>query len=298
MVAECLEALALSPGDTVVDGTVGQGGHLRALLRAVQPGGRAIGCDLDSEALTRVEAWLGEEMSAVTLVQGSFADLAPVVRQQVPGGVQGILLDLGVSRDQLISPRFSFQAGGPLDSRLDPAGAETAADLLARADEAELTRILRDYGDERFAPRIARGIVAARAQAPLTTTEQLVEVIRRAYPAGARHGRIHIATRTFQALRIAVNRLYEALDTALAELPALLAPGGRLAILTYHSGEDGRVKRAFRALSRAADDGTPAGFSLLTRRPLAPSPDECAANPGARSARLRVLLANPARSAA
>ncbi|MBI5832104.1 MAG: 16S rRNA (cytosine(1402)-N(4))-methyltransferase RsmH [Armatimonadetes bacterium] len=290
MVAECIDGLGLAPGRVVIDGTLGQGGHARAFRDAVLPGGQLIGLDLDPDAIMAVKTWLGDDQDGVTLVHESFENLSAVVKRHAPGGVDAIFLDLGVSRDQLISGRFSFQGDGPLDFRLDPTRGETAADLLARLSETELADLLFEYGDERFARRIARGIVETRRDNPLRTAEQLVEVIRRAYPAGARHGRIHIATRTFQALRIAANGMMTALETALQDAPRLLKPGGRLAILTYHSGEDGRVKRAFRDLFRAEHPDS-AGFELVTRKPIGPSEAECLENPGARSARLRVLAA-------
>ena len=290
MVAECCAALGLAPGRVVVDGTLGQGGHARVFREAVRPGGRVIGLDLDPDAIAAVKTWLGDDPEDVTLVHESFENLSAVVGRHAPGGVDAIFLDLGVSRDQLISGRFSFQGDGPLDFRLDPTQGETAADLLARLSETELADLLFEYGDERFARRIARGVVEARRQEPLRTAGPLVEIIRRAYPANARHGRIHIATRTFQALRIAANGMMTALETALRDAPRLLKPNGRLAILTYHSGEDGRVKRAFRDLARTEKGEAPT-FELITRRPMGPSEAECLENPGARSARLRVLAA-------
>lgn len=281
MVAEVLAALALGPGLTVVDGTAGGGGHLAAIRDALGPGSQLIGLDLDPAALAACRARLGDD---VLLLQRDFGDLAAVAAEHAPEGIDRIFCDLGVSRDQLVSERFSFRGGGRLDFRLDPAGPTTAADLLAELDEAELERMLRELGDEPFARRIAAGIVAARREAPVETADQLVELVRRAYPAKARHGRAHLATRTFQALRLAVNDLYGSLERLLADGPGLLRPGGRLVLLCYQSGEDRRVKQAFRELSSQA------GYTLGSRKAVQPGAEECRDNRSARSARLRWLI--------
>jgi 16S rRNA (cytosine1402-N4)-methyltransferase len=290
MVAEVLAHLALAPGATVVDGTCGQGGHLLAMRAVIGPTGRALAVDLDPAAVAALAAHLGpaqlgDGAGQVRLVPASFAALPRLVREFAPDGVDAILLDLGVSRDQLTSERFSFHGTGPLDGRIDPSRGEPASALLARLSEPELTRLLAEGGDEPFAARIARGIVEARRQGPLERADQLVAVVVRAYPPGARHRRTHVATRTFQALRLAVNGLTAALEDILAHGPGLLKPGGRFGVLTFHSGEDRRVKRGFAAHARSGD------YELVTRKPLVPSVEECRANPSARSAKLRVLAA-------
>lgn len=200
--------------------------------------------------------------------------------------VDGVLLDLGVSSPQLDDPKrgFSFQSDGPLDMRMDQSSGETAADLVNRLPEAELADLIYQYGEERFSRRIARAVVRARATRLLETTQQLVEVIRSAVPAAYRHGRLHYATRTFQALRIAVNREIESLEPALRNIVDVLRPGGRLAVISFHSLEDRIVKRTFRSLSQGAS----ARLTVLTKKPQLPQDEECRSNPRARSAKLRV----------
>jgi 16S rRNA (cytosine1402-N4)-methyltransferase len=274
---------------TVVDATLGMAGHSLAFLEAVGPSGRVIGLDRDPAALAAVEAMLGPDR--IELVHAGFADLAAVLAQRAPHGVDALFLDLGVSRDQLVSERFSFQGRGELDFRLDPGQGESAADVLARLGEEELADLLFTLGDERFSRRIARGIVEARAAAPVRSADQLVEIVRRAYPANARHGRMHVATRTFQALRLFVNHLLDDLERVLAEAPECLKPGGRWGVLTYHSGEAARTKFAFRDLVRGG------GWERVTARAQKPSEAECRSNPGARSAQWRVIAKRDAAAA-
>ncbi len=295
----------------LIDGTVGAGGHARALLEASHPEATLLGIDRDAQALEVAEERLAGLGDRVRLVHGAFdevlADLEEVL--DAPPPVRGILLDLGVSSLQLDRPErgFSLRADGPLDLRMDPSGGEPAHALLERLDERALARLLGELGEERHARRIARALVRAR---PVRTTGQLAEVVAGAVPAPARHGPRHPATRTFQALRIAVNgeleRVRAVLPPALARLAVPGSPqarGGRLAVLAYHSLEDRPVKQA---LAEAADAcvcppdlpvcgcGRVPTVRLLTRGAERPDADEVARNPRARSARLRAAERLPA----
>ncbi|MEK7702261.1 MAG: 16S rRNA (cytosine(1402)-N(4))-methyltransferase RsmH, partial [candidate division NC10 bacterium] len=264
-----------------IDGTVGLGGHAEALLSASDASVRLLGLDVDPEALARAGVRLRPFGGRVRLARASFRDLGAAAEANGVAAARSILLDLGMSSYQLeTSGRgFSFQADEPLDMRLDPSTGETAEALVNRLPEAELARIIAEYGEDPHARRIARAIVRRR---PLATTGDLVAAVRSGVPRAAWPRRIHVATRTFQALRMAVNDEPGALRQALAEAPALLPVGGRLGVISFHSGEDRIVKRTFRALA-------PAGFAELEPSPLGPGDDEVRANPRARSARLRVL---------
>jgi 16S rRNA (cytosine1402-N4)-methyltransferase len=257
------------------------GGHAERILAGSGEDVRLLGLDADPEALRQAGARLARFGDRARLVHASFADLGAVAARQGVGEAQGVLLDLGVSSWQLeVSGRgFSFQADEPLDMRLDPTRGETAAALLNRLAEADLSRLLHAYGEERHARRIARAIVRRR---PLATTGDLVAAVRAAVPRPAWPRRLHVATRTFQAVRMAVNDEPGALRRALDAAPGLLAPGGRLGVIAFHSGEDRIVKQTFRSLERA-------GFAVLEPSPLSPGDDEVRANPRARSAKLRVL---------
>jgi 16S rRNA (cytosine1402-N4)-methyltransferase len=219
-------------------------------------------------------------------MKGLFVDLPLHLHEAGLSGTDAVLLDLGVSSPQLDDPRrgFSFQSDGPLDMRMDQSSGETAADLVNRLSEQELADVIYLYGEERYSRRIARGIVQARAAHPLRTTQDLVRLIRAAVPAAYRHGRLHCATRTFQALRIAVNRELETLEPALRNAAQVLRPGGRLAVISFHSLEDRIVKQTFRSLSYGPD----ASLQVLTKKPQMAEEAECRANPRARSAKLRV----------
>ena len=271
-------------GGWVVDGTIGMGGHAERLLDAGGSGTRLLGIDRDPEALARARERLGRFGDRVTLRHGSFRDLESHAREAGVDRAVAILLDLGLSSYQLEGSGrgFSFQKDEPLDMRFDPTRGPTAADLLAGATEAELTRILFEYGDERHARRIARRIVDQRHRSALTTTAELVEAVKGGVPRAAWSHRTHVATRTFQALRMAVNHEPEALREALGAAPELLENGGRLGVISFHSGEDRAVKHAFRALRTR-------GFVPLDPSPITPSDDETRDNPRARSAKLRVL---------
>jgi 16S rRNA (cytosine1402-N4)-methyltransferase len=268
-------------GGWVIDGTVGMGGHAEAMLDTSGPDVRLLGLDADPEALRMAAGRLARFGARARLAHASFADLGAVAAEQGIAEARAVLLDLGISSWQLeTSGRgFSFQADEPLDMRLDPTRGEPAAALLNRLPEADLARILHEYGEERHARRIARSIVYRR---PLATTGDLVAAVRAAVPREAWSRRIHVATRTFQAVRMAVNDEPGALRSALEHAPRLLARGGRLGVIAFHSGEDRIVKHTFRSLEAA-------GFAELEPSPLPPGDDEVRANPRARSAKLRVL---------
>jgi 16S rRNA (cytosine1402-N4)-methyltransferase len=272
MLNACLEALRPGPGRWIVDATFGAGGHARALLEA---GARVFAIDRDPGAAARAAA-LGT--GRLVFAQGDFRDLERLLAEHDVPAPDGVLMDLGVSSMQLDEGErgFSFRKPGPLDMRMSATG-RSAADLVAELDEAELAALLYRYGEERHSRRLARAIVAARQEAPITTTERLAEVVTAAYPPGPR--RDHPARRTFQALRIVVNDELGALEEGLEAAARVLAPGGRLAVLAYHSLEDRIVKHFLRASSR---------LTPLEKRPRTASDDEIRANPRARAAKLRV----------
>jgi 16S rRNA (cytosine1402-N4)-methyltransferase len=257
------------------------GGHAAAILEESGAEVRLLGLDVDPVALDRAGDRLVPYGDRVRLRRATFRDLPAAAAAEGVAEAQAVLLDLGVSSYQLgeSGRGFSFQADEPLDMRLDPSARTTAAELLDALPEAELARIIFEYGDERHARRIARAIVRRR---PLATTGDLVAAVRGAVPRHQWSHRLHVATRTFQALRMAVNDEPGALRQALADAPALLAGGGRLGCIAFHSGEDRIVKQAFRTLARQ-------GFAELEPSPLVPGDDEVRANPRARSAKLRVL---------
>jgi 16S rRNA (cytosine1402-N4)-methyltransferase len=268
-------------GGWVIDGTVGMGGHAEALLERSGPEVRLLGIDADPEALQLAGARLARFGDRARLVHASFANLGDVAAAHGLAEARAVLVDLGISSWQLeASGRgFSFSRDEPLDMRLDPTAGETAAALLNRLPEVELARLLHEYGEERFARRIARSILTRR---PLATTGDLVAAVRAAVPRAAWPRRLHVATRTFQAVRMAVNDEPGALRRVLEDGPQLLARGGRLGVIAFHSGEDRMVKQTFRRLEAA-------GFAALEPSPLEPGDDEVRANPRARSAKLRVL---------
>ena len=271
-------------GGWVVDGTVGMGGHAERLLESAGPRARLLGLDHDPEALARARQRLSRFGDRVVLTQGSFRHLATHAGAAGVTEADAVLLDLGLSSYQLDESArgFSFQGDEPLDMRFDPAQGPTAAELLNCLPQEELARILFEYGDETHARRIARRIVEQRTRAPFATTADLVAVVKRSVPRAAWSRRTHVATRTFQALRMAVNDEPGALREALPQAAALLALGGRLGVISFHSGEDRIVKRMFRSLE-------PTRFGELEPSPIEPDPDEVRHNPRARSAKLRVL---------
>ncbi len=300
LVDEVLTMLAPAAGSLQVDATLGGGGHAGRILEASMPDGRLLGLDADPAAIERVRARLGARFGdRLVLRQANFRELASVAPAAGFGAVDGLLFDLGLSSFQLADRErgFGIRTGGPLDMRFDPNHGMPASELLATLDSAELTALFRRYGEEPQAPRIARAIVAARATTPITTAEELAEIIVRVAP-GSIPGRrrIHPATRVFQALRIAVNAELDALAEALTASVDLLRPGGRLVVLSYHSLEDRIVKRFLQAERRGCVCppslpvcvcGRSPRLRLVTRPSLTPSTAEIAANPRARSARLR-----------
>jgi 16S rRNA (cytosine1402-N4)-methyltransferase len=265
----------------VIDGTVGMGGHAEAILSLSAPSVRLLGLDVDREALARAGTRLAPFGDRVRLGHSSFRDLREAAVAEGIDSARSILLDLGVSSWQLEESGrgFSFQGDEPLDMRLDPSVGEPASVLLNRLPETELARLIFEYGEEPHARRIARVIVRRR---PLQRTGDLVAAVRAAVPRAAWPRRLHVATKTFQAIRMAVNDEPGALRQALAQAPQLLAAGGRLGVIAFHSGEDRIVKQTFRALE-------PAGFAELEPSPRQPADDEVRDNPRARSAKLRVL---------
>jgi 16S rRNA (cytosine1402-N4)-methyltransferase len=280
LLAEALELLAVKPGGLYVDGTVGLGGHAAAVLRACAPDGRLLGLDRDGETLALARERLAEFGSRARLEQGDFREIPGRLGEERP---DGILLDLGISSAQLDDPErgFSFQKDGPLDMRMDRSRGETAADVVNRTRERDLADLLYAYGEEPASRRIARAIAFARERRPIGTTGELAEVVRRAAPRSRRPG-LHPATRTFQALRIRVNRETEGLREAIEGAAACLAPAGRMVVIAFHSLEDRAAKEAFRSLSGR-------GFRVLTRKPVRPGEEEVRENPRARSARLRAV---------
>jgi 16S rRNA (cytosine1402-N4)-methyltransferase len=277
--AEVLGLLAVEPGMTVVDGTLGGGGHTRLFAEAVGSGGLVIAIDRDPAAIERGARELAG--LPVRFAQANYRDLPEVLDALGIATVDRVLLDLGLSSDQLadVSRGFSFDAEGPLDLRFDPTEGEPAWRIIARLRPETLADILHDYGEERFARRIARRIATVREKTPIRSARDLARVVIGAVPRQIPPPRIHPATRTFQALRIAVNEELKSLRIALERIPTRLAPGGRLAVISFHSLEDRLVKEAFR--NRQVWDN-------LTRSPVAASVGEVARNPRSRSAKLRV----------
>ncbi|MCO5171070.1 MAG: 16S rRNA (cytosine(1402)-N(4))-methyltransferase RsmH [Planctomycetes bacterium] len=288
LAAEVLDLLGpplrAAPGAWLFDGTLGAGGHAALLLEAC-PEARLFGCDRDPDALELARARLAPFGDRATLVRATYADGVALARERGLPPLGAALLDLGVSSMQLDRPErgFSFSRPGPLDMRMDPGAPLTARALVNELPEGELADVIYQLGEERLSRRIARAIVAARRQAPLETTEALAEVVRRAVPRPRGRERIHPATRTFQALRLAVNDELGQLERALPALWDLLAPGGRLAVISFHSLEDRPVKTFARARKQ---DGT---GRPLTKKPLRPTDAECDRNPRARSAKMRVV---------
>lgn len=281
MVREVLQGLRLRAGGVYVDGTLGLGGHARAILEDGPGVGRVIGVDWDQDALALARKRLHAHADRILIVHGNYRDIPDLLLEQGIDGVDGIVLDLGLSSFQLEAGErgFSFLREELLDMRMDRFESITAADLVNELPQDRIEEIIRTYGEERWARRIAGAIVRRREIQPILTSADLARVVSRAIPARFHSRRIHPATRTFQALRIAVNRELENLRDALDTLPSCLVPGGRICIITFHSLEDRLVKDAFRSDIR---------LMPITKRPLTPGEDEIAANPRARSAKLRI----------
>jgi 16S rRNA (cytosine1402-N4)-methyltransferase len=284
MVAEVLEHLAPARGGVFVDCTVGLGGHARALLEA--GASRVIGLDRDPAALEHARAALDAYGDRVALVHSDYRRLAEVLDARGIAAVDGVLADLGVSSMQLDAPGrgFSFRRDEPLDMRMDTSSGETAAEWIASVDERTLADVIYQYGEERHSRRVARTIVEGRTRAAIETTGQLADLVRRAIPRKG-YSRIDPATRTFQAVRIWVNRELEGLDAFLGDAARRLAPGGRMAVITFHSLEDRIVKHTLRAMQAEGE----VGVTVRTKRPVVPSEAEVERNPRARSAKLRAI---------
>ncbi len=299
LIREVLECLRPNEKGIYADCTLGGAGHSYEILKASSPGGRVIGLDRDADAIEAAVRRLSEFGDRATLVRGVFSDLPVILEGLGIKQVDGILYDLGVSSYQLDNPHrgFSYQKDAPLDMRMDRETGVTAGDLVNTLTVEELGRIFREYGEERFAGRISSLIVRERDKAPITTTGQLVDIIKRAIPARNRREGPHPAKRTFQALRIAVNRELDMLKEALPGMSGCLKPGGRACVITYHSLEDRIVKEAFREMARSCLCPKDFPVCVCGKKPLiriirpggvTPSALEIEENPRARSARLRV----------
>lgn len=282
---ESVEGLDLSDGDTAVDATVGLGGHSERIADVIGKQGTLLVIDADERSITRSRERLENAPAKIIFMQGSFRNLKALAAKAGVESAAGILFDLGWHTEQLAEGKgLSFKSDEPLVMALGARSATlTAKDIIADWDEEEIAKIIREYGEERFSGRIARAIVEARREKPIETAKELSEVIFQAVPGFYRHGRIHPATRTFQALRIAVNDELNALTEALAEALDLAAPGGRVAVISFHSLEDRIVKQAFRT---AEDSGE---GKRVTKKPIVPGIAERARNPRARSAKLRIF---------
>lgn len=304
---EALHYLNVAPGKIVLDATLGGAGHSQAIAQAIAPNGILIGLDRDSDALTEAAMRLAplREHLSIILLHSPFGnlDFALEAEEQTKGTLlDGALFDLGVSSHQLDTARgFSFRRDEPLDMQMDATAGRSAAALIADASEAELTRILTEYGEERWAKRIAQNIVAQRQKQPILTTAQLTGIVERSVPRAAWPKDIHVATRTFQGIRIAVNDELGQLETGLKAAFKRLRSGGRLVVISYHSLEDRIVKQTFASWAGrtpSAPGSSPAAFLKpesepvaiqITRKPVSPAPEEIARNPRARSARLRAI---------
>ena len=282
LVKEVIEGLALHSGDVAVDLTAGSGGHAEGLLAAVGSQGRLIAIDRDPDAIKRCQDRLREMRSGVEIKRASFAELGHALSQLQIAKVHGVLMDLGVSREQLETPErgFSFMRDGPLDMRMDPDLPISAADVIRNVSEEELADIFWRYGEEHRSRRIARYICRERERVRIVTTKALADLISKVVP---RRGRIHPATKVFQALRIYVNNELKELATALAFALEKLYPKGRLAVITYHSLEDRMVKHFFREQKELNQ------VLWVNKKPIVPAREEIERNPSARSAKLRIV---------
>jgi 16S rRNA (cytosine1402-N4)-methyltransferase len=290
---EALAGMQIRPGGVYIDATVGAGGHAAGILSALAPDGRLLGLDADPEAIAHARQVLQRHGNQAVLHVGNFREIKRIAAATGFTSVDGLLMDLGLSSRQLADPErgFSFSQDGPLDMRLDPSQERSAADLVNGLSETELAEVLWRYGEERYARRIARAVIRAR---PLSSTSRLADLILETV---GRRERTHPATRTFQALRIAVNNEIESLTEALPQARDLLRPGGRLAVISFHSLEDRVVKRFYQQEARdcICPPEAPlcvcqhkATLRVITRKPIRPAEEEVAGNPRSRSARLRI----------
>jgi len=294
MVDAVLAGLNCKPGANkrYVDCTVGLGGHAEAILAATTPYGKLIGIDRDAGALEQARARLKPLSDRVHLEKGSFRELADIMKKLNVEEADGFLFDLGVSSYQLEQAErgFSFQKPGPLDMRMDVESGPTAADWVDRLSQKELKEIIQTFGEERWATAISRGIIRHRSEeGPIRRTEELEQIIWRAVPSRFRHGRIHPATRTFQALRMVVNDEIAQIEAGLSAAIALLAQGGRLVVISFHSLEDRAVKHCFKCWSQKKEVTSEKRFINLYKKPQTADPAEISRNRRARSAKLRVL---------
>jgi 16S rRNA (cytosine1402-N4)-methyltransferase len=296
---ECLGALAIKPDGVYLDGTLGRAGHSARIAERLGKGGRLIAVDKDAMAIENAGRILAPYSDRVTLVQDDFRNVGPILDRLGIDKIDGMLFDLGVSSPQLddAARGFSYMADAPLDMRMDTGNNLTAYDVVNAWPESELRRILYEYGEERYAARIAERICREREKAPIETTFRLVEVVRAAMPAKALREKQHPAKRTFQAVRIAVNDELGAIREMLHTAPDRLNPGGRLCVISFHSLEDRLVKEAFLARSRGCTCppdfpvctcGFKQTLRIVTKKPIVPTEEEILQNPRARSAKLRV----------
>ncbi len=300
MLRECLDALCIRPDGIYVDGTMGGAGHSVEIARILGPTGKLIGIDQDEDAVKAASDRLAPYRDRVDIVRDNFRNIRQVMNERNIAHADGILLDLGVSSYQIDNPErgFSYMQDAPLDMRMDRRGSTTAADLVNQLTEGELSRILRDFGEERFAGSIAAKIVREREKAPIRTTGELVRIIRSSIPRKFQDAGGHPAKRTFQALRIALNDELSAVEDTVDEMIDLLGSGGRLCIITFHSLEDRIVKNAFRTNEHPCT--CPPDFpvcvcgkkpkgKVITKKPILPGKEEMERNPRAKSAKLRVF---------
>jgi 16S rRNA (cytosine1402-N4)-methyltransferase len=290
---EALEFLNLKPGCVVVDATVGLGGHSKEILKRILPGGKLVAIDQDEKALETARKNLAEYKDHVQFLHGNFSDLVSLLKNAGVDSADALLMDLGVSSYQLSNPErgFSFLEDGPLDMRMNLQQDLQAKDVVNSSSEKDLADIIFQYGEERLSRRIAGAIVDARRKQRFQTTMQLADVIERAVGRFYRKQKIHPATRTFQALRIYVNRELDCLEKVLREGVHILKPGGRWVVISFHSLEDGKVKRAFRDVLalRGGSEGGQQLVKVLTKKPVRPSLKEIESNSRARSAKLRAV---------
>ena len=302
LLEETVNALNLRPGMTVVDGTLGGGGHSLEILKQITPGGRLIGIDKDTYALDKAKQRLGDYADETVFVHDDFRNIKDILSMLDIDGIDGAVLDLGVSSFQLdqCNRGFSYHLDSRLDMRMNITDKTCAADIVNSYSQQDLGRILRDYGEERWAARIASFIVRERSEKPIETTSHLVEVIKKAVPSGARKDGPHPARRTFQALRIEVNGELDAVKNALLHFVQALRPGARIAVITFHSLEDRIVKQEFKRFENPCE--CPSEFpvcvcgkkpmgKVVTRKPILPSEQEVEQNNRSRSAKLRVFEA-------
>ena len=299
MLPECIESLNIQPDGVYVDGTTGGGGHSYEIAARLGKGGRLLCFDRDEAAIAAARERLSPYLDKVTFIHRNFTDLGEVLDELGIDNLGGVLADLGCSSHQFDTPErgFSYQHDAPLDMRMDTSAQKDAFTVVNSYDEATLRRIIFDYGEERFAPRIAAGIIAARQSSPVKTTKELVDIIKAAIPRAARENGPHPAKRTFQAIRIEVNSELDAIEPMIRAAEKRMIKGGRIALISFHSLEDRIVKQSFASLSSGCTCprdfpvcvcGNKPKIEILTKKPILPSEQELIVNPRSRSAKLRV----------